>query len=106
MTQTQGFHPMAAGGAPAERAPGTIAPVTLGLALSSFFLVSYLICILGYLAIPGVPVEHWALGIFLPGFTLLSWRSFFLGLVESVLWGWYVALVFASLYNFFQRRAR
>lgn len=31
--------------------------------------------------------------------------SFFLGLAESLAWGWYVALVFAPLYNFFAARA-
>src|SRR6266536_3307702 len=75
--------------------------VTLGLSLSAFFAISYLICIAGYLLFPGVPVQHAALSIFLPGFELLNWRSFFLGLVESVLWGWYIAVVFGPLYNFF-----
>lgn len=46
--------------------------VTFGLALSAFFVLSYLICILGYLLLPGLPVDHAALGIFLPGFTLLT----------------------------------
>lgn len=59
---------------------------------------------LGYLALPGLPVDHAALGIFLPGFTLLSWQRFVLGLVESFTWGWYIAIVFGSIYNFFARR--
>lgn len=79
--------------------------VVLGLSLSAFFVVSYGICILGYLVLPGLPVDHAALAIFLPGFTLLSWRSFFLGLIESFLWGWYIAVVFGAIYNFFLRRA-
>lgn len=49
-------------------------------------------------------MQHASLGIFLPGFTLLSWQSFILGLVESVIWGWYIALVSGSIYNFFARR--
>ena len=49
-------------------------------------------------------MQHGSLSIFLPGFELLSWRSFFLGLAESFAWGWYVALVFGPLYNFFVRR--
>ena len=36
---------------------------------------------------------------FLPGFTWLTWPSFFLGLVESIAYGWYVALLFGGLYN-------
>ena|SRR5579859_618102 len=77
----------------------------LGRALSAFLIVSYGLCILGYLLFPGVPVDHAALGIFLPGFTLLSWHTFFLGLAESFFWGWYIAVVFGAIYNFFQRRA-
>jgi len=105
MSHTESIHPIATGQAHAEHEPGTIPLITLGLGLSSFFAVSYLICIFGYLALPALPVEHDALAIFLPGFTLLSWRSFFLGLVESILWGWYIALVFGWLYNFFLHRA-
>ena len=78
--------------------------VRLGLSLSTFFAISYVICIVGYLLLPGFPVQHAALSIFLPGFELLSWRSYFLGLVESFIWGWYIAAVFAPLYNFFGRR--
>jgi hypothetical protein len=83
---------------------GAIPIVTLGLSLSLFFVISYLICIAGYLLLPGFPVQHAALSIFLPGFELLSWRSFCLGMAESFIWGWYIALVFGSLYNFFGRR--
>jgi hypothetical protein len=88
-----------------QGAASALGVVTLGLSLSAFFAVSYAICIAGYLLFPGFPVQHGALSIFLPGFELLSWRSFFLGLAESVLWGWYIAVVFAPLYNFFSRRA-
>ena len=79
--------------------------LTLGQALSAFFIVSFGICILGYLVFPSLPVDHAALGIFLPGFTLLTWHTFFLGLIESFLWGWYIAVVFGAIYNFFLRRA-
>ncbi len=44
------------------------------------------------------------LSLFLPGFTLLTWTSFCLGLFESLAWGWYVALVFGPIYNFFAAR--
>jgi 2TM family of unknown function (DUF5676) len=82
----------------------SIPVVALGLSLSAFFVISYVLCVLGYLLFPNLPVEHAALAIFLPGFLLLSWQSYFLGLVESFIWGWYVALVFGPLYNFFVRR--
>lgn len=77
----------------------------LGLGLSTFFAISYVICIMGYLLMPDFPVQHEALAIFLPGFKLLSWQSYFLGLIESFAWGWYIAVVFVPLYNFFGRVA-
>jgi hypothetical protein len=88
------------GGAGARRVPVAV----LGLSLSGFFVVSYGICILGYLIYPSLPIQHAALATFLPGFELLSRRTFFLGLVESLAWGWYIALLFGTLYNFFLRR--
>ncbi len=41
---------------------------------------------------------------FLPGFEWLSWSSFFIGLTEVFLFGWYVALVFGLLHNFFSHK--
>ena len=104
MTQTSSL----TGSPAAERSSAsdvrTVPIVAFGLGLSGFFVVSYVICILGYLFLPGLPVQHAFLEIFLPGFTLLSWHSFFLGLIESFLVGWYIALLFGWLYNFFLRR--
>jgi hypothetical protein len=98
---------------PAGRLAGTPLPalrtipvIAFGTSLSLFLAVSYVICVLGYLVWPGLPVEHAALSIFLPGFSLLSWQSFFLGLVESVAWGWYIALVFGAIYNVVAARIR
>ena len=78
--------------------------LALGMGLSLFLVISYVLCVLGYLYFPSVPIEHSALALVLPGFTLLTWPSFFLGLCESFGWGWYVALIFAPLYNFFAAR--
>jgi hypothetical protein len=66
--------------------------------------LSFVLCVLGYLVLPGLPVKHEALAIFLPGFELLTWQGFVIGLAESYAWGWYIALVFGSIYNFFARR--
>lgn len=77
-------------------------PVTIvGMALSSFLALSFVLCVAGYLLLPGLPITHSALSIFLPGFKLLDWPSFWLGLVESVAWGWYIAVGFGLLYNYF-----
>ena len=75
-----------------------------GLSLSAFFVSATGFAFWAICSRPGFPVQHAALSIFLPGFALLSWHSFFLGLVESFPWGWYIALLFGLLYNFFLRR--
>ncbi len=77
-----------------------------GVALSMFFVVSFVLCILSYLLLPELAIEHSALSLFLPGFKLLSWPSFFLGLVESFAYGWYIALVFGPIYNICVSRFR
>lgn len=90
-----------------DRSPARIIPVVaLGMSLAIFFVVSYLACIVLYLLAPGWVVNHAMLALFLPGFELLSWPSFFLGLVESFGYGWYIALIFGPLYNYFATRAR
>lgn len=82
----------------------TIPVLAFGMGLSTFLAVSFTLCVLGYVFLPDFGVQHSALSLFLPGFTLLSWQSFFLGLAESFAWGWYVALVFGPLYNLFAVR--
>jgi hypothetical protein len=77
---------------------------TLGMSLSLFLALSFVLCILGYLVLPGLPVKHEALAIFLPGFELLTWQGFAIGLAESYAWGWYIALVLGAIYNFFAGR--
>lgn len=75
---------------------------TLGMALGLLIINTYVI---GYLAFPSLPIEQSALSIFLLGFTLLSWPGFFLGLIEAFGWGWYVALVFGPIHNFFAAKS-
>lgn len=88
------------------RAARTIPVFALGMSLSLFLVISYVLCVSGYLVFPGLPIDHAALAIFLPGFELLSWPTFLLGLVESFAYGWYIALIFGPLYNFFGTRWR
>jgi hypothetical protein len=47
--------------------------------------------------------EAWA--PLLPGFEWLTWPGFLFGLVESYLYGWYIALVFVPLYRWFSARS-
>ncbi len=76
----------------------------LGTSLGLFLAITYLLCVLFDLLFPGMAMYETWLRL-LPGFTWLSWPSFLLGLVESFAYGWYVALVFGPLFNYFAARA-
>lgn len=93
---------------PAEQSDATrarfIPLVPFGMSVSLFFVVTYTGCIVFYLLFPDLVRTHALLAQFLPGFTLLDWPSFFLGLFESFGFGWYVALIFGPLYNYFVGR--
>lgn len=77
----------------------------LGWALSLFLSLTYGVCIVFDLLFPSYAMyETWA-GL-LPGFVWLTPAGFAIGLAESFLYGWYVALVFGGLYNAFAARGR
>lgn len=77
--------------------------VPVGLSLGTFFVITYLLCILFGLLV-SVQGIHQLLPMLLPGFTWLTWPSFLLGLFWVFACGWYVAIVFAPIYNFFAAR--
>jgi len=88
-------------GTPLEaRSVPRIPVLALGMSLGLFIVVTYVLCVLFDLWFP-TQAMHPAWTPLLPGFTWLTWPSFFLGLAEAFAYGWYVALVFAPLYNFF-----
>ena len=79
--------------------------VALGMSLGSFLALTFVLCVLFDLWFPARAMNPlWA--PLLPGFTWISWTSFALGLIEAFAYGWYVALVFGPLYNFFAAKAR
>jgi len=84
--------------------PASIPVIAFGLSLSVTFVITYALCVVFYLLFPFAGSSHAVLTLFLPWFKLLSWQSFLLGLVESFVLGWYVALIFAPLFNVFARR--
>lgn len=99
----------------ADRLPGTplqrageapsIPLLVFGLSLGLFLAITYVLCVGFDLLFPGQAMyQDWQR--LLPGFTWLTWPSFLLGLVESFAYGWYVALIFCPLYNFFATRLR
>ncbi len=74
------------------------------ISLGSFLALSFVLCVAGGLILPGLPIQHSALQVLLPGFVWISASAFVLGLVESFLYGLYAGAVFAMLHNFFARR--
>lgn len=96
------------------RSPGVPLPVAdvprvpvavLGPSLGTFLVITFMLCVGFDLLFPNLAMyptwQRW-----LPGFTWLSWPSFLLGVVESFAYGWYVALIFGPLFNFFAARSR
>jgi hypothetical protein len=79
--------------------------VAFGMSLGLFLAVTFVICVAFDLIFPGLAMNR-AWSSLLPGFTWLTWPSFFLGLIEAFAYGWYVALVFGPLYNFFVTRCK
>jgi hypothetical protein len=67
--------------------------------------VSYILCVLYGLIVPerlhGMKA---ALEMVLPAFKWLTIGGFVMGLVESFLYGVYIAVVFVPIYNFINKR--
>lgn len=77
--------------------------VVLGMSLGLLFAITFILCVGFDLIFPGMAMYQTWLKL-LPGFTWLSWQSFLLGLAEAFAYGWYVALIFAPLFNYFASR--
>jgi hypothetical protein len=78
--------------------------MALGTSLGVFLALTFVLCVLFDLWFPALAMNPvWA--PLLPGFTWISWASFLLGLIEVFAYGWYIALVFGPLYNFFAMRS-
>lgn len=73
-------------------------------ALSTFTAVSFVLCVLYGALVPESLHMRPFLETVLPAFRWLTVGSFFLGLLESFLWGAYIGLVFLPIYNAFSRR--
>ena len=69
-----------------------------------FLAVSYTLCVIGGLLLPGLPIAHRTLELVLPGFVWISASAFVLGLVETFLFGLYAGFAFAVLHNLFASR--
>ncbi len=70
-----------------------------GYATSALLAISYTLCVIFDLLFPNYAMyASWQ--VLLPGFEWISWKSFFLGLIESYAYGWYFALIWVPIYKF------
>ena len=91
-------------GTPLVKEPGPHIPVfAFGMSLGLFLAITYVLCVGFDLLFPGMAMYQTWLRL-LPGFTWLTWPSFLLGLIESFAYGWYIALIFGPLFNYFAKR--
>jgi hypothetical protein len=78
--------------------------VPLGLSISGLFAISFLGCLLLGIVVPdGAMHRPWLQ--FFPYCEWLTARSVVIGLVWTQVYGWWTALVFGSLFNFFAARS-
>ena len=73
--------------------------------LSSFSAITFVLCVVFGLIVPGQFHASWLLETMLPGFKWLSVGSVLLGLTEAAIYGAWAGVLFSALYNFFARRA-
>jgi hypothetical protein len=82
-----------------------ISLLAFGHTSSLFISISFTLCVVFDLLFPQQAMyEAWLK--LLPGFEWLNWQSFFLGLIESYLYGWFITLIWVPLYNFFGSKAK
>ena len=74
------------------------------LSLGCFLAISFSLCVLGGVLLPGLPIKHVILEALLPGFVWISPGAVVLGLAESFLFGAYSGLLFGWLHNLFAKR--
>lgn len=77
--------------------------LTLSLAMTAA--ITFALCVLYGLIVPPEYHAGELLEKFLPGFHWITPASFFLGLVETFLYGGYLGLLVGTLYNAVQRRS-
>jgi len=75
---------------------------SVGLSFSVLLAVSYVLCLIWDVVFPGWAM-HQLWQKLLPGF---AWNAtgLLIGLVETVFYGYYVAVIFVPVYNYLHRR--
>jgi len=82
-----------------------ISLVALGHATSLFLVITFTLCVaFDYYFPEHAMFEAWQK--LLPGFDGINLKSFVIGFVEIYVYGWYFAIIWAPLYNFFCSRSK
>ncbi|HID81521.1 MAG TPA: hypothetical protein EYH06_10645 [Chromatiales bacterium] len=82
-----------------------ISLLAVGHATSLFLAISFALCV-GFDLLFPAHAMYGAWQALVPGFEWISWKSFFLGLVETWAYGWYFALIWVPVYNLVSRKSR
>ena len=77
----------------------------VGHATSLFLAITFALCV-GFDLLFPTQAMYQAWQHLLPGFQWISWKSFFLGAIESYGYGWYAALIWVPIYNVLARRGK
>ena len=72
--------------------------------LGLFAAISFVLCVIYGLIVPQSLHAYQVLEAVLPAFNWLTFSGFFLGLIESFLYGAFAGLVFVPIYNSLTRR--
>jgi hypothetical protein len=84
--------------------PSPLRIYPVGMSIGILLALSFAICVLLGLIFPWAAMYQAWLPL-LPGVTWISWTSALLGLAESFAYGWYIAVIFVPVWNFFKQRA-
>ena len=77
--------------------------IPLGLTLSTFLLITFVICVAFGMLAPQQFHMHEAWAPLLPGFEWLTPTGFLFGAIGAFAYGWFIAMVFVPLHGFFHK---
>ncbi|MDF1671156.1 MAG: DUF5676 family membrane protein [Roseovarius sp.] len=98
MTQDHSFNGSMAAGT------GRLSVYAVGMSVGIFLAISFILCVGFGLIFPTMTMYQAWLPL-LPGFAWISLSSFVIGLVETFAYGWFIAVLFVPLFNYFSERA-
>lgn len=80
--------------------------MSVGSALSLFFLLTYVLVVIAYLVDPHMPMTQALIHAYIPGSAAPTRGQLFEGAIYAFAWAWYIAVVGVPLYNYSLARQR